>query len=355
MSLESYLRAVPKAELHVHLEGSIQPATILELARRNGRPLPYDTVTGLEQWFQFRDFYHFIEVYVAITECIRTVEDYELVVVEFAAELARQNVRYVEATFSPSTHHARGRPHEVYFTGISRGRQRALTEHGVEIQWVFDIVRNPAVMDLGRAARFVRAEYTAEVAIEGMRDGVVALGLGGAEAGHPPDLFTRWFEMARDAGLRRTPHAGEMAGPQSIWGAIRGLHAERIGHGVRAIEDPDLVAYLREHRLPVELCPVSNIRLGIYPSLGEHPLRRLFDAGVPITVNSDDPPLFNTTLTDQVLALAVPFDLNVDQIDEVVLNGVRHSFLPPARKSALEAEFRVEMARLRGEHEVGAS
>ncbi len=346
MSLETYLRTTPKAELHVHLEGSIQPKTLLTLAARNGVPLPAETEAGLRQWFAYRDFDHFIEMYVACTRCLRTTEDYELVTFEFGAEMARQHVRYAEVTFSPSTNWVFGVPQGVWWPGLIAGRARARAEFGVEISWVFNIVRSWT--DESRTVP--TADYTTSVAIEGMADGVVALGLGGSEVGRPPERFAPWFARARAAGLHSDPHAGETAGPESVWGAIRALGAERIGHGVRAIEDPALVDYLAEHQIALEISPTSNVRLGVYPDYAAHPLPRLRAAGVPITVNSDDPPLFNTTLNDEVALLADPFGLSIEAIDDVLLNGVRHSFLPPDRKAALEAAFREEMAALRTLH-----
>jgi adenosine deaminase len=350
MSLRSYIEAAPKAELHVHLEGSIRPATLLTLAQRNSVTLPSDSVEGLRQWFVFRDFSHFIDIYLTITRCLKREEDYAEIVYDFGREMARQNVRYAEVTFTPSTHDFLGVPHDVYFSGLTRGRERAQTELGVEIRWVYDIVRN--IEDPTRRARF--ADYTARVAIEDMPHGVVSLGLGGLEAGYPPEPFAPYFDRARAAGLHSDPHSGETAGPESIWGALRALGAERIGHGVRSIEDPELVTYLAEQRIPLEVNPTSNLRLGIYPSLAAHPLRRLHDAGVPVTVNSDDPPLFNTTLNDEVGLLAEPFGFDVAAIDEILLNGVRHSFLPPERKQSLEAAFRAELAALKPQLLMGA-
>ena len=343
MTLESYLRAAPKAELHVHLEGSIQPATLLELARRNGVELPATTVEGLREWFRYRDFDHFNEIYVAISRCLRRAEDYELIAYEYGVAMARQNIRYAEVTFSPSTHRALGVPQDLWWGGISLGRERARAELGVEIAWVFDIVRDVPDPEKNRA----RAEYTVGVAVEGMSDGVVALGLGGAEIGYPPEWFPPYFDRARAAGLHSAPHAGETVGPESVRGALRALGAERIGHGVRSIEDPALVEHLAEHRIPLEVCPTSNIRLGIYPDYGRHPLLGLLQAGAAITVNSDDPPLFNTTMNDEVVLLKEAFDLDLPTIDEVLLNGVRHSFLPPERKRALEADFRADLDALK--------
>ncbi len=342
--IERYVAAVPKAELHVHLEGSIQPATLLTLAQRNGVQLPVRTVADLQNWFTFRDFNHFIEIYFEISSCLKTTGDYELIAYEFGASMARQNVRYAEVTFSPSTHHfSLGIPFDTFFTGLTRGRLRAQKEFGVEIRWVFDIVRDIPVETHNQR----RAEYTLAVALEGMKNGVVALGLGGGEVGHPPEHYATWFEKAREAGLHSAPHAGETVGPASVWGAVRVLGAERLGHGVRSIEDPALVAYLAEQHISLEVCPTSNVRLGVYADLAAHPLPDLYDAGVPVTINSDDPPLFNTTLNDEVKLLVDPFNFDINAINEILLNGVRCSFLPLEERQGLEAMFQSEMARLR--------
>lgn len=344
-AIQRYLAAVPKAELHVHLEGSIRPETLLTLARRNACPLPAATVEELRQWFVYRNFAHFVEIYFEIIKRLKTKEDYELIVYEFGEEMHRQHVRYAEVTFSASTHHALGIAHDVYFDGLNRGRERARRDFGVEIRWVFDIVRDIE----GDAERYRRADFTTRVAIEGMADGVVALGLGGNEVGYAPEQFAPWFEQALAAGLHSTPHAGEMVGPASVWGALRTLGAERIGHGVRSIEDPGLVRHLAQRQIPLEVCPGSNICLGIYPHFVAHPLLSLYRAGVPLSINSDDPPLFNITLNEDIERLYSIFDLPLAEIDELILNGVRHSFLPSERKLSMEAEFRAEMARLRAE------
>lgn len=342
--IEQYVKAVPKAELHVHLEGAIQPATLLILAERNGVDLPVRSVEEMQRWFTFRDFLHFVEIYFAISRCLKTADDYELIAYEFGANMARQHVRYAEITFSPSTHaFSLGIPFDTYFAGLTRGRQRAQAEFGVEMRWVFDIVRDIPDEVLNRQ----RAEYTVAVAQEGMSDGVVALGLGGAEQDHPPEPYAPYFDKAWKAGLHSVPHAGETIGPESVWGALHALGAERLGHGVRSSEDPALVAHLKEQQIPLELCPTSNLCLGVYSSIAAHPFPRLYAAGIPVTVNSDDPPLFNTTLNSEVGLLFDAFSFDLDSANDILLNGVRYSFLPDERKQAMEAEFRHEMTRLR--------
>ena len=340
----SYLHAAPKAELHVHLEGAIRPATVLELARRNGITLPDATLDGIRDWFRFRDFRHFIEVYGVVSRCLRTADDYELVAYEFAAELAGQNCRYAEIGFTPSFHAREGVADATFLRGLSRARERARETLGVEIAWVFDISRS---MRGGETETTRWADYTVGVTIDAMADGVIALGLGGPEVGHPPEAFEKFFERGRAAGLHSYPHAGEHVGPESIRGALETLGAERIAHGVRSMDDPTLVEHLAAKRIALDVCPTSNLRLGVYPSLGEHPLARLHARGVAVTINTDDPALFGTTLNDEVATLADPFGLDVAAIDEILLNGVRHSFLPEARKQALLATYRAELDRLK--------
>lgn len=346
MSLESYLRAVPKAELHVHLEGAIPPGTLLTLARRHGVALPSETEDDLRHWFQFRDFDHFTAIYGAICECLRDAADFERVVYDVGAELARQNTHYAEVSISTARHRFRGVDFDTVFAGINRGQEQVRRDFGVELRWIFTIIRqwpDPALTA-------PMADYVTDVAIEGKNDGVVALGLAGAEAGAPPEPFCPWFERARATGLHSAPHAGEMMGAESVWGAIRSLGAERIAHGVRSIEDDALVAFLAERGTALDVCLRSNVCLGVYPRLEDHPLPRLLRAGVTMTLNSDDPPMFDTTLADEYAALADPFALDIAAIDEIVLNGIRHSFLDGEGKGEYLARFQREMGDLKETH-----
>jgi len=322
--------SLPKAELHVHLEGSIRPETLIELARRNGVTLPTKSLDELRRWFEFRDFDHFIQVYLTIARCLKTHDDYELITLEFAREAQRQNIRHAEVTFSPSTHCMFGVPEDAFLAGLESGRRRAREEFGVSILWIFDIVRNAPDW---RA----NADLTLRIALDARSIGVVALGLGGKELDHPPAPFAPWFERARSEGLHSIPHAGEGLGPESVRDAIEHLGAERIGHGVRAIEDPAVVRLLAELRIPLEVCPTSNLRLRYYDSYATHPLRRLHDSGVIITVNSDDPPLFNTTLTDELRLLESEFGFSPSESLSILRNSFTHSLLPEAEKSALQS------------------
>lgn len=342
MSLEDFIRAMPKVELHVHLEGSIRPETLLALAQRNSIALPASSVAGLQQWYTFRDFSHFVEVYLAISACIRTPEDIELIAREFLSNQAAQNIAYSEVTYTAFTHyHFKQLAFADQLQALNRARAWAEAELGVTMGLVIDIPRS-----ISSQAGLLVADW----AINAMGDGVVALGLGGPEVGNPPQKFTAAFAHAHAAGLPAVPHAGETVGAASIWGALHDLHAVRIGHGVRCLEDPLLIEELRMRQIPLEVCPTSNVCLGVVPSLAAHPLPELLANGLFVTLNSDDPPLFNTTLTDEYLAVARTFDLDVSMIERLVLNSVRAALLPVDTRTAMEAQFIHEFARLRAIH-----
>ncbi len=345
--LRAYARALPKAELHVHLEGAILPRTVLALAKRHDLPLPAATEAELAEWYRFRDFRHFIEVYLKIQYLLRSSEDFALITYDFGREMQRQNIRYAEVTFTAYTHlwMDKGLTEEEIIAGLDAGRRRVQEEFGVTIAWVIDIPRNLS-FDGGRYTA-AASDPTVEMALAWRDRGVVALGLGGDERTAPPEPFAPAFRQAIEGGLHSTPHAGEVSGPASVWGAIQELKAERIGHGVRSIEDPALVDYLVARQIPLEINPTSNICLGIYPDYKAHPLRRLWDAGVLISVNSDDPPLLNTTLNKEYEVLVEHFGFDAGDLEQVSLNAVRTSFLPPAQKQRLEQDFRRQFAELR--------
>jgi aminodeoxyfutalosine deaminase len=338
MHLQAFIGEMPKAELHVHLEGSIRPATLLSLAERNDVALPVSYPEELQEFYRFTDFDHFIRVYLFISSCLRTVADYDLVAYEFGADMAHQNIRYAEVTFTPHTHVVNtGLPFDDILAGLNDGRLRAQREFGVEFRWVLDIVRDDPDSRHQVAAWAARASDR----------GVVGLGLGGTERDHPPDWFADAFAVAREAGLHSVPHAGEVVGPESVWGAIQALGAERIGHGVRSAEEPSLVEYLRQRQIPLEICPTSNVCLGVYPSYQAHPIRWLWEQGVFITVNSDDPPMFNTNLVNEYQTVVDHMGFTAAELERLSINAVRASFLPDDQKADLEQQFLSEFAQLR--------
>jgi adenosine deaminase len=346
VTLTDYIGAMPKVELHIHLEGSVQPQTLFDLAQRHYIALPVSSVSELAAWYTFRDFNHFLNIFTKICECLRAPEDFTRITYEYGKSMARQNIRYAEVTWTPYTHvyQYSDIPWQDLLAAIETGREQARRDFGVDMRWIPDIARcftdtaDPVVdwllSDEARAA------------------GVVALGLGGPEVGYPPELFESAFDKALAGGLHSNPHAGETVGPESVWGAIRALKAERIGHGVRAIEDPALMGYLVEHRLPLEVNPTSNLCLRVYPSYHDHPLRQLIQAGVCVTVNSDDPALFNTALNDEYVHAVQDCGLSVSQLEQAALNAVRASYLLPDEKQAMLAAFQQEYARLRRQYEI---
>jgi aminodeoxyfutalosine deaminase len=329
--LTSFIAGLPKAELHVHHVGSASPRIVAELAARHeGRtPVPADPA-ALADYFAFRDFGHFIEVYLSVVDLLRDPEDVRILTYEIARELGRQQVRYAELTVTPYSHVRRGIAAPAFCEAIEDARTSAAADFGVRLQWCFDI---PG--EAGQAA----AEETLRIALEERPAGLVAFGLGGPEVGVPRAQFKPYFDKARAAGLHSMPHAGETTGPETVWEAVRELGAERVGHGIAAARDPELMAYLAEHRITLEVCPTSNVRTRAVPSLAEHPLRTLVDAGVPVTVNSDDPPMFGTTIEEEYAVAARLLDLDADGVAGLARAAVTASFLPAADRTALLAEI----------------
>jgi adenosine deaminase len=302
-SLAQFIREMPKAEIHVHLEGAIQPETVLKLARHNKLThlLPTTDLNALQKWFIFTDFPHFVKIYVTIQNLLRTPDDFALIAYECGADMAAQNIRYRECTITPYTHTDfldKGLTIHDILAGLNTGQERAKQELGVEMRWVFDVPRNLSFKGEDGRYSSIPADRTLEFALHGRAQGVVGFGLGGYEVGAPPEPFAHAFHEAKKAGLLSLPHAGETEGAASVWGAVRELQADRIGHGVRAIEDPTLLTLLKEQQIPLEINPTSNQCLHVYP-LAAHPFRQLDEMGLLVTLNSDDPPLFNTSLCQE--------------------------------------------------------
>lgn len=334
--LDRFLLRMPKAELHVHLEGSMRPSTLLALARRHGLELPARDEAGLQRWFRFRNFEHFVEVYLTCSQALVDPEDFQLLVADAMAEMERQNVLYAEAHFTVGTHLANGRDGEAIRQALEEALAEGERRHYVRLRLVTDIVRNVPQM----------ADHTLEWALSAQGSAVVALGLSGFEAVFPSHPFREHFDYAARQGLHRVAHAGEHAGPGSVRAALEVCGAERIGHGVRSVEDPGLVAELARRGVPLEVCPTSNLRLGVAPDLPRHPFDRLYRSGVPVTVNSDDPPFFDTTLTDEYRRLHEAFGYTPAELAGFSLAALRHSFLPDDEKAVLEEEFRRQFDRL---------
>ena len=277
----------PKIELHVHLEGTVRPRALLDLARRNGVSLPVDTEHALAQLDSFRDFEHFIEMWILTTAAIRTEADFREVVVEYAREAAAHGAVYVEAIFSPAERVSSVASWDEVFSGFCDGAEDAERETGVTLRLTPDIPRGVA-LEL--------AMETARYAIKYRDRGIVGLGLGGLEKPFPPEPYAPAFRLAKDAGLGSVPHAGEVAGVASIRGALDALGADRLRHGIRAVDDAGLMRELAARGIVCDVCPVSNLRTGAVPSVDAHPLATLVAAGVACSISTDDPALFDTDL-----------------------------------------------------------
>ncbi len=328
MSTRNAVAAMPKVELHVHLEGAIRPETLLHLADRNGIRLPAGDIDGLRAWYRFTDFPHFAEVYQVVSACIRSADDIELMARDFLRGQADQNILHTEATYTALAHYRNvGLPFDEQLDAINRARAWAAAEFGISLSLIVDIPRDYATD--------AEALMIADWVIGGHGKGVVALGLGGYEVGFPPERFAPAFDRVREAGVPAVVHAGETEGPASIRGALDTLHSVRIGHGVRCLEDPDLVAELRERQIPLEVCPTSNVCLNVTPSLAEHPLPALLSQGLYVTLNSDDPPMFGTTLTGELIGVAETFGYDDRDLRDFQVRAAQVALLDDDAKAAL--------------------
>lgn len=327
-----FIRSLPKTELHLHLEGTVDPATLSELSRRHPTPLSttnnrYTNIADsgrvfnegeARELYNYTSFTGFLLAFKAVTERLRTAGDYELVAYRMMQKLADQNIRHAEVYVSVGVVDWRGGDFPPLFEGLERGREQGERDFGVSVSWIFDAVRH---FGPDRAMKVV------EQAIRLKDRNVVGIGLGGDERKASPDQFREVYDLARDNGLRLTVHAGETVGPESIWGALRELKADRIGHGLHAVHDPKLVRYLAEHQIPLEVCISSNVLTGCCTSLEQHPVRELFDAGVLVTLNTDDPEMFHTTLNREYQIAQQVFGFSEDELRQLAENSFRGSFL----------------------------
>jgi adenosine deaminase len=328
-STADILCTMPKVELHLHLEGSIRPPLLLELARRNGVDLGVADVEELVARYEFRDFHHFIELYLVGMSAIRSGQDVLDAIDALAAELAGQNVRYAEVTTTAYLHHVNGTPTADYRDALDLGARRAREAHGLDLGWIVDIPRSVEGPDAGWTADLLTGPFAPADA--------VAIGLGGPEAEYPPEWYRASFDRARAAGIPAVVHAGEVAGPASVRGALDALHAVRIGHGVRSMEDPDLVRELADRQVPIEVSVTSNVLLGVCPSVESHPLPAMLTAGLNVSVNTDDPAYFSTTLNDEHLIVHGCLGVPVHDLVAAQRRAIDAALCGPARKAGLHA------------------
>ncbi|HUI81643.1 MAG TPA: adenosine deaminase [Bryobacteraceae bacterium] len=303
--MADFLETMPKAELHLHLEGSVEPETLHEL----------DPATPIEECraiYSYPDFDAFLKAFGAVGKRLRTPEDYALVTRRLLERLAAQNVRYAEIILAAGVVLWKEQEFAPIFDAVSDAARDA----AVEVRWILDAVRQFGVEPAMRVA---------ELAAERMDRGVVAYGIGGSEERGPAEWFTEVFAFARRAGLRLTAHAGESMGPESVWAALQ-LGAERIGHGIASVHDPALMRHLRDQDVPLEICITSNLVTGVVKHVEDHPIRRLYDAGVPIVLNTDDPAMFRCSLTEEYRLAARVFGFSENELGTIAQNGFRYAF-----------------------------
>ncbi|NHI89897.1 MAG: adenosine deaminase [Candidatus Thorarchaeota archaeon] len=332
MNINDAIRALPKVELHVHTLGSLQPSTLLSIIREDGLDAPYETVEDITRRFRYSDFAHFIEVYMEIIGYITNEKHFERITYDMLKKCAECNTHYVEASFSPRDHLQHNLDFSRMVKAINRGINRARTSFGIESNIRIDLVRSSTqdeameVLDL----------------IEENPQNIVSVDIGGNEPLFPPRPFAEAYKRAYGMGLHLVAHAGEAAGPKSIWDAIKYLDVERIGHGVTAREDPKLLNYLKEKQIGIEMNPVSNLRTGVVKSIREHPIREFYDRGLLVTVGSDDPSLFHTDLNNEYIQIHKHLDFSIQELFQISLNGVGMAFIDESRKNALTDIFNHE-------------
>jgi len=327
---DAWIAALPKAELHVHHVGSASPRIVAELALRHGdTPVPKEP-NAVSDYFQFTDFAHFVVVYLSVVDLVRTSDDVRMLTYEIARDMTTQSVRYAELTCTPYTSLVAGVAPEAFCEAIEDARVGAERDFGIVLRWCFDIPGESGIP---------AADETIRIATELKPDGLVSFGLGGPEIGVARPQFGPHFDRARAAGLHSVPHAGETTGPETIWDALRVLGAERIGHGISAVEDPRLVDHLVERQIPLEMCPTSNVATRAVSSLDQHPIKQLVAAGVVVSVNSDDPPMFGTSLNQEYAVAADLLGLDERGLAALAHTAVDVSFADAATKRRIADEI----------------
>ncbi len=336
MDTEELIRRLPKLEQHVHIVGSTKPETLLHIIEDSGAETKLKNLDDIKGFFQYSDFPHFISVYSTVNDCIIDEKYYEQITYEMLESDAACNVKHVEAIFSANDHVRRGLDYGKMLDAINRGIRRAKRKWGITCTIRVDLVRNYGPESALKQLGWLRKKG----------DNIVAVDIGGSENGFPPEPYEKVYKKAKDLGLHLVAHAGEAAGPESVWGAVKTLGVERIGHGVTAASDPELIKELRTRGIGIETCPVSNLRTGAIKVVKEHPIRTFIRNGIKVSVNSDDPPMFNTEMNNEYLQLHRELGFSVDELMRISLDSIETSFLPVKKKEELRGKFLEEYRAL---------
>jgi adenosine deaminase len=328
---------IPKVELHLHLEGAIPLGTLLHFIRRKGEDQGITNIEDLRKKLVYTDFAHFIDVWTWKNSFIKEEGDFEKIAYEVLCDLSSQNVRYVEAFYAPGDYWRQGLSVEGITRYLIQGKERAYRDFGIRSELIIDLIR-----DHGPE----RSRKYMEEATQYLGRGLIGVGLGGSEQEFPADPYASLYEEARERGFRLTAHAGEVAGADSVWTVVRELGVERVGHGVRAHEDPELMSWLKERQVPLEMCVSSNVMTGVCSRVEEHPIRDYFEQGLMVTVNSDDPTMFNTSITQEYLTLIQKLQFTATDLKRVGMNGIAASFMSDTDKDVMRTQFKEEWKRL---------
>lgn len=330
--MEEFIKKMPKVELHIHLEGAIPPEVLFNFIRESGSN-EIKTIKDLEEKFIYSDFDNFIRMWTWKNTFIKKEKDFETIAYEVLKKLALRNVKYVEAFYSPGDFSRQNLSTEGITEALITGKERALKDYNIKCELIVDIIR----------------DHGAEIGMKRVKEltpylgkGLIGIGMGGNERIYPGDSHIDVYREAKERGFRLTAHAGEVAGPLSVWTAVKKLGVERIGHGVRSKEDPELVSYLKENQLPLEVCVISNLKTGVYKSIKDHPVKELFHKGLMITINSDDPEMFNTNITEEYLALYRELNFTLEDIKKLSINGIKGSFMEEKEKEKMINSFQKE-------------
>ena len=326
--MDEFVRSLPKTELHVHIEGTLEPEMMFGLGERNGFDLPFESVDGVAEAYDFTNLQSFLDIYYQGAAVLQTPDDFYELMAAYLDRATADGVRHAEIFFDPQTHTARGIPFEVFMQGFREAIADARSRSGVTADLILCFLRHLSGEDA----------VTTLITAEPHLDGVIAVGLDSSEVGNPPELFSGAFQMARELGLKAVAHAGEEGPPEYVIGALDTLGVERIDHGVRSLEDPDLMERLRRDRVPVTMCPLSNLALKVVERLENHPIMAMVEAGLLVSVNSDDPAYFGGYVLDNYSAVASAFGLSSVDLADLARNSIQSSFLDVERKRELSAE-----------------
>jgi len=327
--LNKFIQNLPKIELNVHIEGSLEPELMFKLASRNHIDLPYKTVQEIQDAYQFTNLQSFLDIYYQGAQVLLHEEDFFDLMFAYLKKADQENVRHTEIFFDPQTHTHRGIPFEVFMHGFARAREDAHKKLGISSELIMCFLRHLSPADALNTLEQARPFW----------DQILGVGLDSSEVGNPPSLFKEVFNQAKAEGYRLVAHAGEEGPPEYVWEALQLLDVKRIDHGVRSIEDDKLIEYLVNHQIPLTVCPLSNIKLCVFDEMTNHNIKQLLELGVRVTINSDDPAYFGGYMTENFLATQAGLNLTEADLYQMSTNAIQASFLDQSRKNGLQAEL----------------